>query len=162
MAEGSECLLLRALLIVHPLYTRLFLCVRQRECKVCCCGDVLLTCVPFVLFEQKKAEEAHRILEGLGPRVELVSPHFSPYFLFSHIVPLFSPSIFSVKNSLRCQPIPLYSFIALAQYSFQRQMGSGVTLAIYVRVDFDRVFRLSSCSVSRYIKTMYMFLLHSF
>lgn len=26
----------------------------------------------FVLFPQKKAEEAHKILEGLGPKVELV------------------------------------------------------------------------------------------
>lgn len=30
----------------------------------------------FVFFHQKKAEEAHRILEGLGPRVELVSGGF--------------------------------------------------------------------------------------
>lgn len=90
MAEGSECILLRALLIVHPLYTCLFMCVRWRECKVCCCGDVLLTCAPCVFFEQKKAEEAHRILEGLGPRVELVSPHLSPYFLFFTYRPSFS------------------------------------------------------------------------
>lgn len=30
----------------------------------------------FVFSHQKKAEEAHRILEGLGPRVELVSDCF--------------------------------------------------------------------------------------
>lgn len=30
----------------------------------------------FVFPHQKKAEEAHRILEGLGPRVELVSADF--------------------------------------------------------------------------------------
>lgn len=29
---------------------------------------------PLLLILQKKAEAAHRILEGLGPQVELVSP----------------------------------------------------------------------------------------
>lgn len=36
----------------------------------------------FVLSYQKKAEEAHRILEGLGPRVELVSEDFDINFIF--------------------------------------------------------------------------------
>lgn len=33
-----------------------------------------------VFLHQKKAEEAHRILEGLGPRVELVSEDLNSFF----------------------------------------------------------------------------------
>lgn len=35
-----------------------------------------------VFLHQKKAEEAHRILEGLGPRVELVSEDLNSFLTF--------------------------------------------------------------------------------
>lgn len=35
-----------------------------------------------MFLHQKKAEEAHRILEGLGPRVELVSEDLNSFLVF--------------------------------------------------------------------------------
>lgn len=35
-----------------------------------------------MFLHQKKAEEAHRILEGLGPRVELVSEDLNSFSVF--------------------------------------------------------------------------------
>lgn len=59
-------------------------CSRRRPlfiiCSLCVCVCVRVGCLiyffKFFLFSvplQKKAEAAHRILEGLGPQVELVS-----------------------------------------------------------------------------------------
>ena len=60
---------------------------------------------------QKKAEEAHRILEGLGPRVELVSCFFFLFFLSP--VPVFhSLLLYNILPLVPvclcvCLPLPL-------------------------------------------------------
>lgn len=48
---------------------------------------------------QKKAEEAHRILEGLGPRVELVSAHFNFYFCVFHVFEMWEHFIRGIKDA---------------------------------------------------------------
>ncbi len=82
-------------------------------------------------FLQKKAEEAHRILEGLGPRVELVSPHFSYYPCFTYCPSFFhQSSLLKIANDAnRVNIFCISSAHVLAHCRFQRVMGSGDTSA---------------------------------